>query len=181
MPNQDNRHDIINGLVSLKGLACRPEFSNFKIDLYREIKRIERAFGEIEMSAISEVRKLRVEAHQFGLEAPIEFWAVAPEDIVARIGRGGCGPGMLGDLVIPDKILGLDIHGACLIHDFSYNLLGGHKINPIERQEIDARFARNMKRIIIKKSHNRFIRSARLWVAEKYFEAVRIGGEAYES
>lgn len=49
------------------------------------------------------------------LIAPASYWQATKEDIDNL--TGGCGPGDAGDLIVPDKILGVSILEACKIHD----------------------------------------------------------------
>lgn len=132
---------------------------------------------------IAEVKWIRYRASQLRLQAPDEFWSMKILDLVAIVGRGGCGPTSWGDYVVPDKVLGADLHPACLIHDYEYSLLDKLKIDARheERIRIDYRFYQNCKIIVEKSSSNRITKWARLKMVDGYFDGVRLGGEGYES
>lgn len=54
----------------------------------------------------------------YNLAAPASFWA-APEELRDAV-AGGCGPGGVGDVFVPDSILWLDMYWACKIHDWCF-------------------------------------------------------------
>lgn len=97
---------------------------------------------------------------------------------------GGCGPqGWKLDL-IPDKLFGVSIIESCRIHDAMYSL-GLHglglKGSESHRGVCDRVFLNNMIRTVNGiKWQLPFIKQYRLWLANKYFKAVRnFGGPAY--
>ena len=55
------------------------------------------------------------------LWAPKEYWEFTEEQLRDLIGDGGCGPGGVGDYLVPDKLYGsIDVKPACMIHDYMY-------------------------------------------------------------
>jgi hypothetical protein len=115
------------------------------------------------------------------LFAPPEYWEI-PKD---TRDSWGCGPGGWGDLLVPDKILGLDVKPACQIHDFYYR----HWNDPSEdaRFMADRVFKFNMLRILANSYMDRTLRRKLSWVffwrrrlINKYYLAVRrYGGPAW--
>jgi len=103
--------------------------------------------------------------------APEPFWAV---DIDDR--HGGCGPGRLGDLFIPDTMYGLRITSICKIHDWMY-MVGETEE---DREVADRVFLNNLVRWINYKTSFLPLRWLRLIRARSYYTAVRyFGGPAY--
>lgn len=89
---------------------------------------------------------------------------------------GGCGPGGVGDLLVPDKMYGLSVRPACSIHDWMYH----YGIDFDDKKKADGVFLENMVRIIKKNTKWGWVKSLRLRRARIYFEAVsRYGGPAY--
>ena len=54
----------------------------------------------------------------YNLAAPWSFWTADVE--LRKSVVNGCGPGAIGDLIVPDKILGLNVKAACEIHDWMF-------------------------------------------------------------
>lgn len=84
------------------------------------------------------------------LFAPPEYWQY---DSAIRA-NWGCGPGGgLGDLLVPDRILGLNVKPACQIHDYYYR----HWPDSSEdaRYMADRVFKFNMLRILADNYHGR--------------------------
>ena len=89
---------------------------------------------------------------------------------------GGCGPGGLGDYLVPDTMLGLSVKPACSIHDWQYHYgrTFPDKINA------DMNFKDNMVRIIKAQNSWGFIENLRLNRAQLYYNMVKnFGGPAY--
>ena len=114
------------------------------------------------------------------LFAPPEYWAI-PKKIRDN---WGCGPGWLGDLFIPDTLLGLSVKPACSIHDFYYRKWK----DPSEeaREMADRIFKWNQIRIVInhhnKKGKFGLIFRHRIWRAEKRYQYVRkFGGLSWHN
>jgi len=86
----------------------------------------------------------------------------------------GCGPGGIGDILVPDRIYGLDVSDACRIHDWYYRF---HPSNsPDGRLEADSIFKNNLLRIVKAKSKNKIIRWLRVRRCRTYYSLVRFGG-----
>jgi hypothetical protein len=86
----------------------------------------------------------------------------------------GCGPGWLGDILVPDTMYFLNISMACKIHDWYYRF---YPENTEEaRQLADSVFKNNLLRIVRAKTSNRFL----LWLRERrcrtYYSMVRFSG-----
>jgi hypothetical protein len=116
------------------------------------------------------------------LAAPKEYW-ITPAYILDDI-TGGCGPGGLGDFLVPDRLdwpwpWGLSIKKACRIHDYMYHV-GETRA---DKKLADEVFLNNMIRIINNARKTWFGRQRfkqRLKRAEAYYYAVhRFGGPAY--
>lgn len=103
-----------------------------------------------------------------------EFAKKHPEEFMSF----GCGPGGVGDILVPDKIYGLDVSFACKIHDWYYRF---HPSNsPDGRLEADSVFKNNLLRIVTIKSSNKFMRWLRVRRCRTYYSMVRFcGGPAY--
>jgi len=72
--------------------------------------------------------------------APPEFWEM-PEEERALL---GCGPGRVGDYLVPDSFFGLSIRIACQVHDFMYRT--GQSIT--DKARADRVFMNNTMRIV---------------------------------
>jgi hypothetical protein len=108
------------------------------------------------------------------LFAPKEFWIA--DDTHRNSIVGGCGPGGLGDLLVPDAIWWLSIKLACMIHDWMYAF--GESLE--DKKRADRVFLNNMVRMINSESKYEFLRRLRLRTASGYYEAVkRYGGPAF--
>lgn len=93
----------------------------------------------------------------------------------------GCGPGDIGDYLVPDRILGLSVVEACRIHDWYYRFWEG--TTEVHRAIADRVFKNNMLRIIHDNSRYATVRQARAWIADHvYYESVhRRGAPAFFS
>lgn len=106
------------------------------------------------------------------LFAPTAYWRL-PE---SERSRTGCGPGRLGDLLVPDTVWGLSVKPACSIHDFMY------QIGEVEadREIADRVLLNNCVRLIGAKRSIWVIRRLRLRRARTYYQFVRsFGGPAF--
>jgi len=85
-----------------------------------------------------------------------------------------CGAGEgIGDLVVPEHILGCRVTLACLIHDKSWDLA---EANWADFHQSNGMFIRNMNAIINEYSANRYTAFLRRQVAAVYFDAVESVG-----
>lgn len=105
--------------------------------------------------------------------APASYWRESPAllDEVAN----GCGPGGIGDKLVPDTLWFLNIRPACRVHDYMY--WRGRTL--ADKSEADRVFLNNMIRIIDAKTRWGWLRWLRYRRAYKYFEAVHLGGGPY--
>ena len=113
------------------------------------------------------------------LWAPAAYTQATPKEIARVIGRGGCGGGDgIGDCLVPDKMWGLSVHPACMIHDWMYDC--GVTIE--DKNEADRVFLNNVLRIIDAANSWWWLRRLRRRRAATYYHAVRLfGGPAFWS
>jgi hypothetical protein len=109
----------------------------------------------------------------YDLLYPQWYGNLTPDFIKTIIGKGGCGPGVIGDRLVPDKLLGVCITPACRIHDLMYY----YSVNDYDKKKADSYFLYNMVQIIDCDSANSFTRWLRLKLAFKYFLAVMLFGK----
>jgi hypothetical protein len=108
------------------------------------------------------------------LFADEDYWSVS-EKIRAN---WGCGPGGIGDVLVPDTVWGLNIKPACQIHDWYYR----HWPEDTEeaRLRADRIFFNNMLRIVNAKTKNRLLLALRRLRCKTYYKMVRsFGATAY--
>ena len=106
------------------------------------------------------------------LYAPKAYWET-PENELKQI-TGGCGPGGIGDWLVPDTMYGLSVFKACQIHDFMYAM---GETND-DKEEADRVFKNNLIRII--KHHGGILKSLRIIRAHTYYLSVKwFGGPAF--
>lgn len=90
---------------------------------------------------------------------------------------GGCGPGKLGDYLVPDKIWGLNIKIACTYHDWMY-FVGETYQDKIRADKV---FYNNMLRLIESNSRWFFPKCVRRILAHIYYWYVcEYGGEFFQ-
>lgn len=109
----------------------------------------------------------------YNLAAPWSFWTASAD--LRRDVVNGCGPGGLGDLAVPDWILGLNMRPACEIHDWMfavYNCKEGFTLS-------NNLFLNNMVRINHQHDGFLFLKRWRLKIIKKYFQAVDLLGESF--
>lgn len=104
------------------------------------------------------------------LDVPKEFWNY--DNATLAMMTNGCGPGKLGDFLVPDTLWGVSIKAACIIHDFMY-CIGETEL---DKTKADKRFKHNMLQIINKKSKIWILKVLRRHRAMLYYDAVAIGG-----
>ena len=109
----------------------------------------------------------------YSLAAPWSFWT-ASEDLRRDV-VNGCGPGGIGDLIVPDRILGLNMRPACEIHDWTF-AVWNCKEGFVLSNNI---FLNNMVRINHQHNGWAFLKRKRLPIIRKYFKAVDVFGEAF--
>jgi len=105
------------------------------------------------------------------LFAPKEYWEMSKEAIDEI--TGGCGPGGLGDKLVPDTIYGLSIFAACRIHDFMWHF----GVTQEDKDIADRVFKNNMIRIIEAKTKYKIIKWLRIRRANTYYKAVSVFGD----
>jgi hypothetical protein len=108
------------------------------------------------------------------LFAPQSYWnsSQAVRDEIT----GGCGPGKLGDWLVPDTVWFLSIKEACQIHDWMWHFGETNK----DKKKADRVFLNNMNRIIDANTKWRWLRKLRKRRALKYYLAVKyLGGIAF--
>lgn len=110
---------------------------------------------------------------ELGLHAPLSFFET--EELTLNLMIGGCGPGKIGDALVPDTIYGLNITPACAIHDYEYST----GKSTLEKQKADFRFLCNILIIINKKSKFGLVRWVRRYRAMSYYSAVADGGNQH--
>lgn len=99
----------------------------------------------------------------------------APQEMINAL-TGGCGPGGIGDFLVPDTMYGLSVRSACSIHDWMYHFGETHE----DKEISDRVFLHNMLRIIEVKTKWRWLRYLRNCRAYRYFSAVsKFGGPAF--
>ena len=101
--------------------------------------------------------------------APDSYWEATEEKIAER--TGGCGPGKIGDLFVPDTIWGESIFLACQIHDWMYG--AGETV--MDKRVADKVFMWNMLELI---DNGEILDSARLRRVMTYYQAVSFGGDS---
>jgi hypothetical protein len=90
----------------------------------------------------------------------------------------GCGPGGIGDFLVPDTVYGLSIREACKIHDWGYR----HCINAseVDRARHDRILHNNSQRIVIAGTDWRWMKALRLRRCLTYYQMVcNFGANAY--
>lgn len=102
------------------------------------------------------------------LLAPWEYWTL-DEEKKEELELGGCGPGGIGDFLVPDTVWGLSIRPACEIHDYMY--ADGRTWD--DKRLADKVFLANMSSIIKARTRSRLLLHLRLLRARTYYRAVR--------
>ena len=108
------------------------------------------------------------------LWAPAAYWRT-PKGLREEI-TGGCGPGGIGDMLIPDTIWGLSVKPACAIHDWMYHFGDTDQ----HKTQADRVFLNNMLRIIKNKTKWKWLARLRIRRAKTYYFFVKhCGGPAF--
>ena len=121
-------------------------------------------------------KPLVVRSKLTGLVAPLEYWAVPPEDMHLHV-TGRCGPGKgILEKAVPEKIWGLVITKACEIHDFMYEF--GPKTEEY-KQASDNVFLSNMLTLIDRNTKFGWLKWLRKREAFRYYRFVKTCGDAW--
>ena len=92
----------------------------------------------------------------------------------------GCGPGGVGDFLVPDTVYGLSIRDACRIHDWAYRHSLGDSDE--DRKRHDRILMNNSLRIVDAGTKFWIIKKLRYRRCKTYYQMVRaFGGPAYWS
>jgi hypothetical protein len=90
----------------------------------------------------------------------------------------GCGPGGVGDYLVPDTIHGLRVQNACRIHDWGYRHADAASEDDRKRHDVIFRF--NLIRIVDFYTTSKLMKRLRYRRVKTYYDMVRIfGGPAY--
>lgn len=90
----------------------------------------------------------------------------------------GCGPGGLGDYLVPDTVYGLSVKPACQRHDCHYRFDEGK--NEATRKIADDEFLKNMQIIVDATTNTWLLRRLRFTRCRTMYYAVRwFGKNAY--
>ena len=90
----------------------------------------------------------------------------------------GCGPGGVGDFLVPDTVWGLSIRDACRVHDWGYR----HAKDSCEddRKRHDRILKNNSQRIVDANTKYSWLKKLRYRRVLTYYRMVRnFGGPAY--
>lgn len=86
---------------------------------------------------------------------------------------GGCGPGGIGDMLVPDRLWFCSVKPACKVHDWMYTW----GCTEDDKKIADDLFLENMEFIIDAKTKWTWLRVLRKNRAYKYYLAVSEGGD----
>lgn len=107
------------------------------------------------------------------IAAPASFWK-ADQDLIDEV-CGGCGPGGIGDYVVPDTVLFLNVRVACEVHDWCFAVwnykAGFDKANNV--------FKNNMIRIIDQRTKWGWLKKHRYKRAYGNYWMVQHCGESF--
>ena len=103
--------------------------------------------------------------NEHGLIAPPSFWALPEAEINRKY--AGCGPGKIGDIIIPDYFWGLGVRLAWQIHDHEYEV----GLTVKDKVDADCRLLHNLY-ILIENEPMTWLTGLRLNRAECYYEMV---------
>jgi hypothetical protein len=115
----------------------------------------------------------KYEKDSFEMFAPKTYWQASPEEIGRK--AGGCGPGEIGDWLVPDDFLGDPVRPPCEVHDWMY----GEGETEEDKKWADLLLLINLVLAVIRDPGK--LDFARLRMAMDYYEAVHFGGkDAFE-
>ena len=80
-----------------------------------------------------------------------------------------CGPGHLGDILIPDNIFGVDLRPSCHIHDYSWRVAEPTKE---DFNQSNLMFLRNMRNAVKHFQKSKNLLGISYMIAESYYDAV---------
>ncbi|CCK81183.1 MULTISPECIES: hypothetical protein [Desulfobacula] len=109
----------------------------------------------------------------YTLAAPRSFWETSKE-IRSEV-VNGCGPGGLGDFMVPDTVYFVSIKAACMIHDWCFTVFNSEAGFKLSNQI----FLDNMQRIVRAETYNKLLMSLRLARVKKYYRAVQDFGRVF--
>ena len=90
----------------------------------------------------------------------------------------GCGPGGVGDFLVPDTVWGLSIRDACRIHDWGYRHC--EEASEEDRKRHDRILRNNSQRIVSAGTKWQWLKKLRYRRVLTYYQMVRgLGGPAY--
>lgn len=125
------------------------------------------------------VSQKRKRAKELGLKAPKGFWSIELEDLFEMVGKGGCGPGGIGDYFVSDHILGIDVSPGCIIHDYEYatGKIGEDKFYADARLKMNLYILIDNSKMCQESKSLDFVTRS---IANGYYTAVRdFGGKAF--
>lgn len=102
----------------------------------------------------------------YSLQVPKSFKA-ASEELIKNV-TGGCGPGGLGDRVVPDTMWLLKVTAACKIHDWTFQVWNDDQSFIIANDL----FLQNLKAIIHQHGGWKWLQKVRKVRAKTYYWAV---------
>ena len=92
----------------------------------------------------------------------------------------GCGPGGVGDMLVPDTVYFLSIRNACRIHDWGYRHSDDNSEQ--DRAKHDRVLRNNSIRIVSDHTKSKVLKRLRFRRVQTYYQMVRaFGGPAYWS
>lgn len=118
---------------------------------------------------------VRADIEGWNLLVPTSYLEATAEEIDSK--TGGCGPGWLGDLLVPDTMLGESVFLACRIHDWMY----GEGETMEDKKVADRCFLWNMSVLIQEapgthETEDQPLDQVRMRTVMTYFQAVYYGG-----
>ena len=101
-------------------------------------------------------------------------------DFVDEFESYGCGPGGLGDFLVPDTVWGLSIRDACRVHDWGYRHC--KDASEDDRARHDRILRNNSQRIVDANTKFKVLKRLRYIRVNTYYKMVRaFGSTAYWS
>jgi hypothetical protein len=113
--------------------------------------------------------------NQYGLIADIECWKFKREN-PEEWATFGCGPGGVGDILVPDTMWGLNISEACRVHDWYYRFYYDRSASG--KMLADELMLQNTRWIIKMESDSRTLKYLRNVRAKTYYVMVSHCGQS---